>query len=111
MGYVGAVIACLVLGLILFAYVSSKISDARLKRRTRKVLPEIQDFLQVNKCYKVTLSDGKILDSVTFLGISPIFGANPDYLPFPLQRWVILLRPNGKRLFLKPQAIRYYEEL
>ncbi len=35
----------------------------------------------------------------------------PDFLPFPLQNWVVLEKPDGKRIFIKSDAIRMYEEL
>ena len=34
-----------------------------------------------------------------------------QFLPFPLLQWLILEQPNGKRLFVRPSTVKYYEEL
>ena len=93
------------------ALVSSKIKARRRNREARALLPEVHDHFRTGTTYRVLLTSGKVLEPVRFIGISKPQEGSPDFLPFPLQSWVILENANSKRIFLKANAIRMYEEL
>lgn len=35
---------------------------------------------------------------------------NNSYLPFHLCQWLIVEKENGKRAYLKPDTVKYYED-
>ena len=104
------IIGCIIL-LIIYGIVSSKLKTRRLRRVTKELLPEVIDHIQVGRNYLVVLNSGSRLEGVQFVGLSKTAADPEESLPFPLQRWVILQRPSGKRTFVKPESIRYYEEM
>jgi len=108
---VWAVIVSFVLLLIAYGIVSSKLSARRTRKRVARYLPEVSDHIQSGKAYRVLLSNGLVLPEVRFQGISSSTDRGADYLPFPLQHWLVLAKPDGKRVFVKPNAVRFYEEL
>jgi len=50
------------------------------------------------------------LEEVRFVGISTVREQYAEHLPFPLQHWLVLERAGGRRVFVKPNAVRMYEE-
>ncbi len=110
MEYFWAVVVSLILVLIVYGIISSKVRNRRIRKATQEIFPQISDHIQVNKSYNVFLSHGKTLSKVKFVGISPAHDKNNPYLPFPLCQWMIVEKPDGKRAYLKPETIRYYEE-
>jgi hypothetical protein len=108
---VWATIVVTVLLWIAIAMATSKAKVRRMKREARALLPEVQDHFRVGTSYRVQINNGKVLEAVRFLGISQPRDGAPDYLPFPLQNWVVLEKPDGKRIFVKSNAIRLYEEI
>jgi hypothetical protein len=91
--------------------VSSRLRDRRVRRLTRALLPEIKDHIKADKHYRIVLTSGSVLENVRFLGISHSQDKLAQYLPFPLQNWLVLEKPDGKRLFVRPNTVKYYEEL
>lgn len=107
--------AVIVVGIALWialAIATSKIKARRLKREARALLPEVQGHFRAGATYRVHVVSGRVLEDVAFVGISqPSTDGAPDFLPFPLQNWVVLEKPDGKRVFIKSSAIRMYEEV
>jgi hypothetical protein len=106
--------ATIVVGIALWIAIAIAMSNAkarRLKREARALLPEIQGHFRAGAKYRVHIISGRVLEGVTFVGISQPRDGAPDFLPFPLQNWVVLEKPDGKRIFIKSSAIRMYEEL
>jgi hypothetical protein len=96
---------------IAIAISMSKRKASRLRREARSLLPEVHDHFKSGSTYRVVLTSGLVLDAVKFVGISAAREGAPELLPFPLQNWVILEKPDSKRVFVKSNAIRLYEEL
>jgi hypothetical protein len=74
------------------------------------MLPKLVDHIQAGRRYNIFLSHGKTLLGVKFLGISQPYEQNDSRLPFPLCQWLILEKANGKRAYIKPMSVRYYED-
>jgi hypothetical protein len=108
---VWAIIVVTIAAWIAIATINSKIKARRLRREARALLPEVHDHFKVGSAYRVHIVSGKVLEAVKFVGVSQTREGVPDYLPFPLQNWVILEKPDGKRVFIKSSSIRFYEEL
>lgn len=96
--------------LIIYGIISSKLKDRRLRKASRDLLPALRDHFHAGKIYHVFMSHGQRFDGVKFLGLSEPYDPNNQYLPFPLCQWLILEKPDGKRIYVKPTAIRYYED-
>jgi hypothetical protein len=111
MSEVWAVIVVFILILIVYRIISSKLNARRMRHQLRQLLPELPDHIQVGQKYRVVLNNATTFEEVKFLGISRSFDKSNVFLPFPLQRWLILERPGGKRLFVKPESVRFYEEI
>jgi hypothetical protein len=109
MGYVWAVIVSVILLLIIYGIVNSKIRERRNRKLTKELLPEVQDHIKSNQLYDVYLSCGRSFLGVKFIGFSKTPDGNSDSLPFPLQSWVILEDANGKRSYIKPTSLRFYQ--
>jgi hypothetical protein len=110
MEYFWAGVVVLALGLIIFAIISIKLKDKKLRKATRELLPALRDHIAAGKKYNVFMSHGQRFDGVIFLGLSEPYDPQNQYLPFPLAQWLILQKPDGKRVYIKPIAIRYYED-
>ena len=104
------ILASVVVVLIIYGIVSSKIKDRRLRKATRALMPALRDHIQAGKTYNVFMSHGQRFDGVKFLGLSEPYDPNNQYLPFPLAQWLILEKPDGKKIYIKPTAIRFYED-
>ena len=111
MGYFWAVICSVVLIMVIWSIITGKIKSRRIRQETEKLLPKVADHIQVNHQYNIFLSHGKTLTNVRFIGISKTSDENNPDLPFPLCQWLIVEKQNGKRAYLKPESIRYYEDV
>ena len=110
MEYVWPIIITAIILMILWGIISNKIKRRRIRKATEKLFPKVIDHIQVDRRYNIFLSHGKTLDNVLFLGISPEYDNGNPYLPFPLCQWLIVEKENGKRAYIKPQLVRYYED-
>ena len=111
MSVVWAVIVSVIVILSIYGIVSSKLRQRRAKRITQQYLPEIADHIKANSLYRVVLTSGTVFDGVRFVGISRTEDSLNRYLPYPLQHWLVLEVKDKKRLFIRPNTVKYYEEL
>lgn len=106
-----AVIVGAIVLLVIYGIVSTRVRDRRVRRLSRSLLPDIKDHIKADRLYRIALASGTILDKVRFLGISNSQDKAVPCLPFHLQHWLVLEKEDGKRLFLRPNAVKFYEEL
>lgn len=111
MEYFWEIFASAVFFLIVYSIISSNVRQRRLKRATEAMLPSLKQHFQTGRRYNVFVSHGQLFERVLFVGISEPFGAKYSPLPFPLTQWIILERESGQRLYIKPESIRYYEDV
>ena len=104
-----AVIGAIVL-LIIWGIVTSKLRKRRITQTLRQMAPELTDHIQANRRYNIFLSHGKLIENALFIGITKSVDPNDPYLPFPLSRWLIITMTDGRKAFIKPETVRYYEE-
>jgi hypothetical protein len=109
MAEVWAVIVSIILILIIIAMINSSREKSRNRKITERYIKETDDFVRSGEVYTVVLSDGRRFEDVTLVGYSKFndntLGAN-SYAP---GHWMIM-ESNSKRIFVRPSAIRYYEE-
>lgn len=96
--------------LIGVSIVSNKIKKSKIRRETEKIFPRVADHIQVGKEYTIFLSHGKTITRAKVIGLSASREESSGFLPFPLSQWLIVEKNNGKKAYLKPESIRYYEE-
>ena len=109
-GTIWSIVALLVVILIIYAIINSKIKERKKKKFSEKHLPTIKNHLSIDKSYNIFLNNGKIFENVKFLGITESYNSSQSNLPFTLCDWVAIEKSNGKKIFLKPTTIKYFEE-
>lgn len=97
------------IALIVYGIISSKLRDRNIRRLRRKAMPVVSESVRAGVKYDVYLSSG-----VKFLGVR-IEGLTDaplgQFVDFPLESWLVLVRQDGKRVLLKPGSVRYFEEV
>jgi hypothetical protein len=111
MSHVWAAIVSVIVLLIVYGIVSSRLRDRRVRRLSKALLPEVTDHIKADRSYRIVLTSGTVFDNVRFLGISRSEDGAAPFLSFPLQHWLVLEQPSGKRVFVRPNTVKYYEEL
>ncbi len=111
MEYFWAAIIAIIVGLIVTAWVSSRLKDRRMRKAMDQILPTIESNIDPSKHYNVFLSHGKVFTDVRFVGLSKAFDPQHPEMPFPLTQWLVLETADGRKISIKPVAIRYFEEL
>ena len=104
-----ALIACVVLVLIIYSMISSKLKTRRANRLRREAMPVVPTSLRAGILYTVFLSNGSVFREVKISGLTE--APLGPYADFPLESWLVLERADGKRVFVKPRTVRYFEEL
>ena len=110
MEYVWPIIISVLILMFVWGIISSRLKRRRIRKATEKLFPKVVDHIQVDHRYNIFLSHGKTLENVLFVGISPDFDNNNPCLPFHLCQWLIVEKENGKKAYIKPQSVRYYED-
>ena len=87
----------------------------RIQRRKRlfamnKLGLERSHPMEPGRTYSLRLSDGHQLARVRVLGVT-IAEHDTDEGLLPLPTFLILQKPDGTRAFVRPEVIRYFEEL
>jgi len=109
MSGVWAAIVCVVLFMIVYTYVSTKVRERRSRKSREKSLPFVEDNVRPGVQYNVFLNDGRKFMDVQLVGSSTV--ADGQYSFAGWEGMLILKKGDGKRVFLKQSAVRYVEEL
>ncbi|TWH76106.1 hypothetical protein LX59_01025 [Azomonas agilis] len=103
------VIAGVILLMVVWSCLSSKLKAKKRHKVREKSLPFIEDNIHTGILYNAHLSDGRCFKGVQFLGCSTTEDGQ-----FSLSGWegmLVLKGSNDKRVFLKQSAVRYIEEI
>ena len=106
---VWAVIVGAVLLFIAYGIVSAKFRQRKMLRLRNEVMPVVPLSIRVGVTYKVLLSSGSRFSAVKVAGLTE--AKLGQFAEFPLQSWLVLERTDGKRIFVKPASVRYFEEI
>jgi len=99
-----AIIVLLVLALIVYGIISSKISERRKRKAREKALPYVDETIRVGTRYDVQMSDGRRFDNVEILGTS-----DPQDGHFPLGGWeglLVLRLESGQKAYVRQHSVR-----
>lgn len=109
MSQVWAAIVSVIVVMILYGIISSKIAPARRKRARAKALPYLSETIRTGQRYNVHLSDGRSFLDVELLGTN-----EPAPGEFPTGGWegmLVLANAAGKRVFVRQASVRCVEEI
>jgi len=109
MSEVWAVIVAVVLLMIVYGYISSKIKARKRRKARDKSLPYVEDNVQPGVNYNVFLNDGR-----KFLGVELVGSTTVEDGQYSFAGWegmLVLKQATGKRIFIKQTAVRYIEEI
>ena len=104
-----AIIVIVIILMVLYSYVSSKLSDRKKRKIREATIPQITETLKTGVLYNVFLSDGRGFNNVEILGT-----VEDDDEQFSFANWegmLVLKQENNKRLFIKKNSVRFIEEL
>tara|TARA_Y100000589_G_scaffold327408_1_gene369131 strand:- start:1573 stop:1908 length:336 start_codon:yes stop_codon:yes gene_type:complete len=91
---------------IVYAYISSKISDRNRRQRQTECLPDAQAPLVAGRTYNIQLSHGRKIDNVTVVGISDDSEADA----WRNEMWIVVRGKDDKHRYLRYNSIRYVED-
>jgi hypothetical protein len=109
MSEVWAVIVSLIIFMVIYGYVASKIKAHKRKKARDKSLPFVEDNVRPGVLYNVFLNDGRKFVSVELVGSSTV--ADGQYSFAGWEGMLVLKQTTGKRVFIKQSAVRFIEEV
>lgn len=104
MPQVWAIIVTVVLLLVIYAMVSSRISARRRLKAREKALPYVDDAIRPGKRYDLQLSDGRRFNGVQILGTT-----DPKDGQFPLgggEGLLVLKLDDGRKAYIRQTSVR-----
>jgi len=104
-----AIVVIIIILMVIYTYISSKISDQRKRKVRENTIPQISDALKTGVNYNIVISDGPTFENVQILG-----SVEGDDDQFSFANWkgmLVIQQENKKRVFIKKTSIRFIEEL
>ena len=109
MSEVWAIIVSVIIAMVIFGYVSSKLSDRKRRVKRENTVPPISDSLKLGVVYDVYLSDGRKFGHVEILGSVE---NDDDAFSFAgYDGMLVFEQENSKKLYLKKACIRFIVEV
>ncbi|MCO4837590.1 MAG: hypothetical protein KC426_05820 [Oceanospirillaceae bacterium] len=105
---VWAIIVSVIILMVIYGYVSSKISDRKKKKQRQETVPEISDSIKTGINYNIHLSDGRKFENVVIVG--SVEGEDEAFSFAGYEGLLVFNQQNGKKVYLKKPSIRYIEE-
>lgn len=109
MSQIWAVIVSVILLMVIYSYISSKIKEKKKNKLREKSIPLIEDNISPGNLYNVHISDGRKFLAVEILGSSSSENGQVTFTGW--ESMFVLKQQSGKRIFLRQTAIRYIEEV
>ena len=103
-----AIIVSIILVLIIYGIVSSRLKDRKRQKLRARTIPMITEYPTADGAYNIHLSDGrKFLDAKL---IGTVEGEDASFSFAGYEGMVVIELSSGKKAFVKKSAIRYLEE-
>lgn len=102
------IIVAVILALIFYSIISSKLKTRRTRKLREQSVPIVDDNVQPGTPYNVHLSDGKKYLNVQLVGTTSI---DSGQFSISWEGMLILRQTNGKRIFIRQHAVRCIEEI
>ncbi len=104
-----AIIVMVILVMIIYGYISSKISEHRKRKLREKSIPLTSEYLKPDISYNVHLSDGRKFLNVQIIG--SIEGEDAEFSFAGWEGMFVLSNTNKKKIYIKKSSIRFIEEV
>ncbi len=105
---VWAIIVSVIILMVIYAYISSKISDRKREKLRKETVPKISDSIKAGVNYDIHLSDGRKFENVTIIG--SIESGDEAFSFAGYEGLLVFEQQSGKKVYLKKPSIRYVEE-
>ncbi len=109
MSEVWAIIVSVIILLIVYGMISSKLEERKKRRIREKSLPSIQDLPTIGIRYNIHLSDGRKLLNAEMLGT--VEGGDPNFSFAGYDGMLVILSGNREEAYIRKSSIRYVEEI
>lgn len=109
MSQVWAVIVSIIILMVIYGYVSAKISSRKEAKVRKQSLPVTEDYITVHKRYNVYLTDGKNFEQVEFVG--EVNGNDGVFTLGGYEGMLVLKKKDGKKVYLKKTIVKMVEEV
>ena len=105
-----AIFLSVVLVLIIFGLIKSARQKRKAKKLSERYLKEVDDYIRTGERYTVVLSDGRRFESAKIIGYSQFSDPAMSGSYIPTGHWLVLELVDERRVYLRPGAIRYFEQ-
>lgn len=102
------ILGLIVLSIMVIIGESNRRDSKRIRKTQRQGLERSQPF-SIERIYRLRLNDGQIFGPVRIIGVT--LGEWEKEGIYPIPKFLILGKPDGARAFVRPEAIRTYEEI
>ena len=109
MSEVWAIIVTVIILLVVYAYISSKLSERKKQKLRAETLPEFTDSIKVGVPYNIFLSRGEGFKNVEIIG--SIEGEEAELTFANWKGMFVLKNEKDKKIFVKKSSIRFIEEV
>lgn len=109
MSEVWAIIVSVIIAMVIFGYISSKLSAHKRKKLRAETVPAISESIRRGVEYNVHLSDGRKFENVQIVG--NVENEDDAFSFAGFDGMLVLLQENGRKVFLKKPSIRFIVEI
>ena len=102
------IIVSVIILMVIYGYVSSKIEDRKKKKLRKDTVPEISESIKIGINYNIHLSDGRKFENVSIIG--SVESEDEAFSFAGYEGLLVFAQQNGKKVYLKKPSIRYIEE-
>jgi len=104
-----AIIVIVIILMVIYGYLSSKLSEHRKRKIREKSIPLITDSLKSGVNYNIHLSDGRKFMNVQIIG--SVEGADAEFSFAGWDGMLVLRNEDQKKIYVKKSSIRFVEGL
>jgi len=104
-----AIIVIVIILMVIYGYVSSKLSERRKRKIRERSIPLLTESLKSGIKYNVHLSDGRKFLKVEIVG--SVEGENAEFSFAGWDGMLVLKNEAKKKIYIKKSSIRFVEEL
>ena len=106
-----AIIVAVIVALIVWGAIKSAREKKKNQKIAQRYLTEVDDYVRSGTVYTVVLADGKRFENAKIVGYSQFNDGLLAGGHSSMGKWMIIELPDCRRIFLRPQSIRYFEQV
>ena len=109
MSDIWAFIISFIILIIIYGYISSKLSNYRKNKLREHTIPLVPNSITQNINYNIYLSDGRKFENIKIIG--SIEGEEAEVSFAGWEGILVLEKQNKKKIYIKKSSIRFIEEV